>query len=42
MMGPGSDPYVLNPSAHKMYLEMLEELNTRNMEDPWRVERIVF
>jgi hypothetical protein len=42
MMGPGSDPYVRNPSAHQMYLEMMEELTIRNQEDPWRVERIVF
>jgi hypothetical protein len=42
MMGPGSDPYVLNPSAHRMYLDMMQELTIRNQEDPWRVERIVF
>jgi hypothetical protein len=32
MMGPGSDPYVLNPSAHRMYLEMMEELTIRSLE----------
>jgi hypothetical protein len=42
MMGPGSDPYVLNPSAHRMYLEMMEELTVRSLEDPWRVDRIQF
>jgi hypothetical protein len=42
MMGPGSDPYVLNPKAHRALLEMMQELTIRNEEDPWRVDRIVF
>jgi predicted RNA binding protein YcfA (HicA-like mRNA interferase family) len=42
MIGPGSDPYVLNPKAHQSLLEMMQELTIRNEEDPWRVDRIVF
>jgi hypothetical protein len=42
MMGPGSDPYVLNPRAHQSLLEMMQDLAIRNEEDPWRVDRIVF
>ena len=41
-MFSGHYTYVLNPSAHRMYLEMMEELTIRNLEDPWRVERIQF
>src|SRR6476619_7252570 len=40
MLGPGGDPYVLNPRAHRAYLEMMPELTIRNQEDPWRVDRI--
>ena len=42
MLGPGSDPYVLNPRAHQSLLEMMQELTIRNEEDPWRVDRIQF
>jgi phage terminase large subunit len=42
MMGPGSDPYVLNPKAHRALLEMMQEITIQNEEDPWRVDRIVF
>jgi hypothetical protein len=42
MLGPGSDPYVLNPRAHQLLLETMQELTIRNEEDPWRVDRIVF
>ena len=42
MMGPGSDPYVLNPRARHALLEMMQEVAIRNEEDPWRVDRIVF
>ena len=33
MMGPGSDPYVLNPQARQAMLEMMQELTIRNEED---------
>jgi hypothetical protein len=42
MLGPGSDPFLLNPRAHRAMLEMMEEITIRNEEDPWRVERMVF
>jgi hypothetical protein len=42
MLGPGGDPYLLNPRARQMYLEMMEQLTVRNQEDPWRVDRIQF
>ena len=42
MLGPGSDPYVLNPRARQALLEMMQEVAIRNEEDPWRVDRIVF
>jgi phage terminase large subunit len=42
MLGPGSDPYMLNPRAHQSLLEMMQELTIRNEEDPWRVDRIQF
>jgi hypothetical protein len=42
MMGPGSDPFVLNSRAHRALLEMMQELTICNEEDPWRVDRIQF
>jgi hypothetical protein len=42
MMGPGSDPFLLNPRAHRAMLEMMEEITIRNQEDPWAVPRIQF
>ena len=42
IMGPGSDPYVLNPGARQAYLDMMREIASRSMENPWRVDRIQF
>jgi hypothetical protein len=42
MMGPGSDPYLLNPRAHRAFLEMMQEIATMGEQDPWRQERIQF
>lgn len=42
MMGPGSDPYILNPGARQAYMDWMRELTISAEEDPWRVERIVF
>jgi phage terminase large subunit len=41
-MGPGSDPYVLNPRGRQLYLEAMQEMITTAQEDPWQVDRIVF
>jgi hypothetical protein len=42
MMGPGSDPFLLNPRAHRAMLEMMQEITILGEQDPWKQERIVF
>jgi hypothetical protein len=40
MMRPGSDPYVLNPTAHQSYLEMMQELTSRKVSEEPKFERV--